>query len=206
MNQMTTIRQTLSAYGRYNRLEIFYFSIIFSIQSNPTHLLLDFFLPRPSLSTTSSPHATWGRSRRPPRRRKVPPGTRSGCTEASRCSLTTTVREPSREMGFDGPPWDTRAMVKVLDGFRKNGDVGCMSRCVVAPDLRFVVGPDHDKLCKAWRWRRMTNHNCSASRGPGTGKTLELSGGQGHPGNEDIPRPTTFIANRKINFFSRDTT
>jgi hypothetical protein len=153
MNQMTTIRQTLLAYGRYNKLGYLISIILFLLGQNSIHPLLDFFLPRPSLSTTSSPHATCGRSRRPPRRCKVPPGTRSGCTEASCCSLTSTVREPSREMAFDGPPWETRAMVKVLDEFRKNGDVGCVSRCVVPPDLRFVVGPDHDKLCKAWRWR-----------------------------------------------------
>lgn len=65
------------------------------------YALFDFFLPAPSLSTTSSRHTTRGRFLGAPRRRSVPTAEDSAslCVSSSRgwLSCTVMVRDPSAE-------------------------------------------------------------------------------------------------------------
>jgi hypothetical protein len=89
-------RRTASVCGRYNKLEtdaksikIIPYSILHFLSAK--YVLFDFFLPRPSLSTTASSHATRGPLRGPPLRRRVPAGgasapESSGSADASRGS------------------------------------------------------------------------------------------------------------------------
>src|SRR6266850_3718983 len=113
MNLRRTTRRTVLVYGRCNKLKKKQ-HYIYLPPIERFHVLFDFFLPRPSLSTTCSSHATCGPLRGAPRRRRVPAGVRptarsgsDAAADASRCSAfctTSAVREPSRDTEFDGPP------------------------------------------------------------------------------------------------------
>jgi hypothetical protein len=112
-NPRQTIRRTVLACGKYNKLEQKNAALIVPICLSPVlvHALFDFFLPRPSLSTTSSLHTTRGRLRGPPRRRRVPVGPGpAAVSETSPCSASctaTTTCEPSRS-GL----WDKEVMLR----------------------------------------------------------------------------------------------
>ena len=89
-NPHPTTRRTASVYGRYSKLEQTSSALVSRERQSLSIVLFDFFLPRPSLSTTSSSHATWGLARGPPRRRRVPGGGRPAVSSdgaASRCSV-----------------------------------------------------------------------------------------------------------------------
>ena len=88
-----TTRRTALVCGRYNKLEKrrrnSAFLLFFPLERQ--YVLFDFFLPRPSLSTTASSHATRGPLRGPPLSRRVPAGgarapESSENVDASRCS------------------------------------------------------------------------------------------------------------------------